>query len=159
MTTRIAFPRIGAVLAAKLDGEVAAIAQIEGVSFSSQLQQVAVDFVTEPSPAVQTQVQAVITAHDPTDTEAVLRTTDYADLLAMAESGLTQIAADQADVQAGLTAANADKTSLVGSPTQAQVLAVVRRMVDRELVLYADLNHILTRQDKIIRVLRHVVRS
>lgn len=159
MSVRKFYPRVGGVLLLKLDAEIRAVATIDGVAFDSVQQQVGVDYVSAPSAPLETQVQGVITSHDPTDYEAQATATDYAALLAMAEAGLTQIANDLSDVAAGITAANADKVTLTGAPTQAQVLAVVRRMIDRELVLYADLDHVLSRQDKIIRVLRHVVKS
>jgi len=159
MSIRKFFIRNSTVLIPKLHSEVAAVAAIEGVAYTSERNEVGVDFMSDPSAPLMTQVQSIITAHDATDYEAISRTADYADLLAMAEQGLAQIVTDLSDVQAGTTAANADKVTLTGTPTQAQVLSVVRRMLDRELVLYADCQHILTRQNKIIRVLRHVVKS
>lgn len=160
MSTRIYFNRNGGVLIAKIDAEIRAVyAQIEGVANDPANNRVGVDFVVVPSAQVQTQIQTAVTNHDPTDFEEQSRVTDYAALLAMADAGIAQIATDLSDLQAGIAAVNADKVTLTGTPTQAQVLSVVRRILDRELVLYADLDHVLNRQDKVIRVLRHTVKS
>lgn len=160
MSDRRWFTRSGDVLLLKLRDEIRAIVpDVEGPAWRSSTNEVGVDFFSEPSPAVLTQVQTVITAHDPTDYEAQAKTTDYADLLAMAESALTQIASDLGVVASDLTVNSADATALVAASTLAAVKPIVNNMLTRQDHLLIGIQRILNRQDKIIRVLRHVVKS
>lgn len=158
--SRIYFNRTGGVHP-KIEGEIKAVyAQVEGWSNDRANDRLGVDFTVDPPASVLAQIQAVVTAHvDTTAQDEAAREADYAALLAMADAGIAQIANDLSDLQAGVAAVNADKVTLTGTPTQAQVLGVVRRVLDRELVLYADLDHVLNRQDKVIRVLRHVAKG
>lgn len=146
MSTRVYFNRIGGVLLSKIESEIKAIyAQIDGVASDPSNNRVGVDFIVVPSAQVQTQIQTAILAHDPTDLEEQSRVVDYADLLAMAEAGLTQIANDQ-------MALLADITALAAATTLPQVKPIVSNMLTRQ-------QHGLNMFDKIIKVLRHTVKG
>ncbi len=76
-----------------------------------------------------------------------------------ASAAHTQIAATLGDAQAGQTAAQADQVTLTGSPTQAQVLSVVRRIVDREVIGYTRKQQELNREDQMVSALERVIRE
>lgn len=151
MSIRLHFERIGGVYLNKLETEIRAIVAIDGVAYNSKLNTVGVDFVLQPDNALRAQVQNIITAHDLVAYEEQLRAeeqsriADYSALAAMAEAGLTQIANDRA-------ALAADVTALAAAATLVAVKPIVSDMLTR-------LDNLNVRQDKIIRVLRHVVKG
>lgn len=146
MTTRIYFNRVGPVLLNKIESEIRAVYnEIDGIANDQANNRIGIDFIIVPSAQIQTQLQSIIVAHDATDYEEQEKITDFASLQQMAAAALTQILNNYNDNQADITA-------LAAATTLAQVKPIVTRMLNREASS-------LTREDKIVRVLKHLVRQ
>lgn len=146
MSTRRYFQTsLANVLLNKLQGELLSAGLfVDGVANDLINARIGVDFVTDPVANDLIIAQSVIDSHDPIDYELQLAQTDYTTFLNMVGAGLTQIAND-------ITANDGDISALAAASTLAAVKPIVANMLTR-------FDHILNRQNKIIRAIRHVTK-
>lgn len=90
----------------------------------------------------------VESAQEETDLDAVAQAT--------VQAGLAQIAAAREAIVTGQAAIAADLLILGGTPTNAQVVAILRRALNRENATLNGLDGILNRQSKIIQAVARI---
>jgi hypothetical protein len=149
MTIQIAItPPLAGINADKLRAELVAVyPDVTGISVAKGNYYVN---LIDDSPITQQQLQAVVDLHNPAiltpaQQTATEDTSARANLLALAESALTQIAADRAAIAQG-------KVALATATTLGQVKPVMDGVLDR-------LDNVCNRQDREIRALRAMLRN